>query len=275
MLLAQLLFKDKPSAADAGAIKAALEKQVGEVDFVGEKDDPAMFAVKKYKCVFKDAPNGIPPLASFTSPYEFTADNLTPLQLSQFWDVPEGEKLLESCKWTVSVFAMMGNALPYKEQAELFIAQVETALQCYPECTAIFVPVSAKLTTPEQFAESRRYPLGDRFIRLAVNARFFRIEGTKDMVVDTLGMCAFGAPEVQLHFHGLDPNDVVRYAYNLTSYQFEHEFPIENGDTLDGLGADGNISKSVRWKGQYENSLIQPVRMVLDVNCGEYAAGQR
>ena len=278
MLIAQLLFEQKPNTAQADSLKAALEKAVGEVEVAdGNKSSP-MFAVKKYKCVFKDAPQGIPPMACFTKPYKFekTLDaTLGELNLSQLWDVENGEELLKRCKWSVSVFAMLGNALHYKEQAELLLAQVSAALECYPGCTAVFVPASAKLTTAQEFRSNARYDIGVRFIKLAVNARFFNIQGTGDMLVDTIGMYAFGAPDVQVHFRGLDPNAVVQYVYNLTSYQYENEFPIENGDTIDGLGEDGNIALNVQWKGQYENSLIQPVRLVLDINCGKYAAGQR
>ena len=35
------------------------------------------------------------------------------------------------------------------------------------------------------------------------------------------------------------------------------------------------MSQNVQWKVRYENSLIQPVREVLDVNTNEYTAGQR
>ncbi len=275
MLIAQLLFKDKPEAASTDRLCAALQKLLGEIELVGSKEEVPMFALHDYKAVFKDAPQGVPVMACFTQPHSFDTEKFDPLTLSQLWDVQDGEGLLESCGWCVSVFGMMANALHYKQQAEVFLAQVSAALECYPDSEGIYVHPSGKLTTPAQFSDCMKFPMGDRFIRLAVNARFFNIEGTGDMLVDTLGMCAFGAPEVQLHFHGLDPNHVVNYVYNITSYQFEREFPIENGETIDGLGADGNIARDVRWTAQYENSLVQPIRLVLDVNCGEYAAGQR
>ncbi len=95
------------------------------------------------------------------------------------------------------------------------------------------------------------------------------------MVIDTIGMYVFGAADAQMHFHGLDPNDVVRYVYNITSYQFNNEYPVKSGDTIDGIGADGNIAQDIQWRAQYENSLIQPVRTVLDINCAQFAAGTR
>lgn len=49
--------------------------------------------------------------------------------------------------------------------------------------------------------------------------------------------------------------------------------PIETGDTIDGI-PDGSAQPE-RWICRYEESLIQPVREVLDIDTGMYAAGNR
>lgn len=278
MLMAQLLFREKPPMAEKNALKSALEKLVGETETVGDKPEMPMFAVQKYKAVFKDQPQGIPVLADYLLNCEFDAkanENIDEIIRSQFWDVENGEELLDSAKWCVGVFAMVSSVLHYKQQAELFLAQIDAALQCYPTCEAIYVVHSGKLTTPEQFEDCKRFDLAGRFIRLAVNARFFNIGGTEDKLVDTLGLNAFGAADVQVHFRGLNPDHVVNYVYNIASYQFGNEFPVKSGDTLDSIAPDGSMQWEPQWHAQYENSLIQPVRPVLDINCGEFAAGNR
>lgn len=276
MLIVQLLFKEKPDTAAAEDIQAAFEPLVGNIENITkDKPDFAAFAVPKYKAFFKDVPQGMPVLANFSAPREFTSEKIEEFTRSQFWDVRGGSELIDECKFAVDIFAMSAAVLHYKEQAELILAQVDAALQCYPSCNAIYVHTSSKLTTPEQFLECKQYDLSGRFIRLAVNARFFNISGTDDKIVDTLGFYAFGAADVQMHFHGIDPNFVVNYVYNLASYQFDNEFPIKSGDTVDSIGADGSMQWEPQWYAQYEDSLIQPVRTVLDVNCGEYAAGNR
>jgi len=276
MLIAQLLFEEKPETADPNALKAALERNVGAVDNISDKPDMPMFSVPKYKAVFKDAPQGVPVLADYLAPREFSAENIDEITRSQFWDFKDGAAKIDGFRWCVDVFAMMAAGLHYKEQAELFLAQVDAALRCYPSCGGIYVLHSGKLTTPEDFEECKQFDLSGRFIRLAVNARFFRINGTADdMIVDTIGFCAFGGADVQVHFHGMDPNNVVRYVYNIASYQFDNEFPIKSGETVDSLDENGNMQWEPQWKTQYEDSLIQPVRTVLDVNCGEFAAGNR
>ena len=55
---------------------------------------------------------------------------------------------------------------------------------------------------------------------------------------------------------------------------YENDNPIENNNTIDGI-ADGEMSDKVLWKCCYEESLIQPVRAVIDINMGELASGVR
>ena len=50
--------------------------------------------------------------------------------------------------------------------------------------------------------------------------------------------------------------------------------PVGDGDTISGL-ENGELDSNVQWTVQYEDSLVQPVRAVLDVNMGEYASGTR
>ena len=49
---------------------------------------------------------------------------------------------------------------------------------------------------------------------------------------------------------------------------------ISDDETIDGI-ADGSMSHNVQWKCRYEDSLIQPSRVVLDINMGNLAAGNR
>jgi hypothetical protein len=104
--------------------------------------------------------------------------------------------------------------------------------------------------------------------KCGVNARFFNIQGSDDMVMDTFGLYALGIPDVQYHFHSIDPNVMVRHAYNTAIYQFENNVPIKSGNTIEG-------EQGIPWKCQYERSLIQPARDVLDIAAGSFASGNR
>lgn len=283
MMIVSLLFREKPETASVEQIKAALEKRLGSFGDVPymepnakTKTDMIMLPITKYKVILKDKPEGVAPLACFLGPMEFTTEGIDEIKRSQFWNVKNGSELIDSCKWQISVHAMLSAALDYKEQAELLTAQVYSALDCYPECCAVYSPQSGKLVYPEFLREVEQEELAVKFVRMFVNARFFNIEGTEDdMVVDTVGFHTFLGADVQLHFHGLDPNYVVSHAYDIALYQFNNAFPIKSGETVDSIDENGKIQWEPQWKTQYENSLIDPLRVVLDINCGEYAAGNR
>ena len=72
----------------------------------------------------------------------------------------------------------------------------------------------------------------------------------------------------------MDPNWVVNHAYNFASYILANDCPIESGETVDGV-ENGGMSRTLQWKCQYEDALIQPPREVIDINMGEYASGNR
>lgn len=65
---------------------------------------------------------------------------------------------------------------------------------------------------------------------------------------------------------------MVNHAYNVASYILEHDNPVQDGETIDGV-ADGQMCREIQWKCQYEDALIQPPRGVLDINMGECASG--
>ena len=72
----------------------------------------------------------------------------------------------------------------------------------------------------------------------------------------------------------MNPNAVVNHAYNVLTYIFDNENPIKDDDHIDGL-KDNQMSMEVQWNVQYEESLIQPIREVIDINMGEFASGNR
>ena len=187
---------------------------------------------------------------------------------ANFWDCPSGIELLDSCPWQVLIGDFMAGGLPTLERANILSDWLEIALELFPACVAVFPRGSGKLMTTEKIRENP-YSGPLRFIRYGVNARFFTIENSEDMVVDTLGLHALGLPDVQYHFRDLDPNEVVTHAYDTAIYQFENDAPVESGHTIRGIDPES------KWKCQYEDSLFEPSRIVLDVAAGEFAAGNR
>ena len=128
--------------------------------------------------------------------------------------------------------------LEYKLRCRMLARWLEIALELFDDCVGVWIPASGKLLTRQQLLNNP-YRGDDRFLYFGVNIRFFNIQGTEDMMVDSLGLYAVGLPDVQYHFHGLDPNDVVDHAYRAVGYLFGHDAPVKPGETIAIMGETG------------------------------------
>ena len=126
---------------------------------------------------------------------------------------------------------------------------LEIALELFDDCVGVWIPASGKLLTRQQLLNNP-YRGDDRFLYFGVNIRFFNIQGTEDMMVDSLGL------------------------YRAVGYLFGHDAPVKPGETIGGL-KDGQLSAEVHWPCRYEKALLQPEREVMDICPGEYASGNR
>jgi hypothetical protein len=271
LYMIQLLFERKPIKPTTEAILKALKKKFGEIDVVSSDEALTSFAVKKYKAAFKEGV--LSPQVLMMDVQMFKSDNVGMLERSQLWNVENGEDVLNKCQYSITISDMMASVMEYKERCELLIDWLEVAVELFPECKAIWMKSAGKLFTANQIIE-HNIQREDRFVYFGVNVRFFSIKGTNDKIVDTLGLYAIGLPDIQYHFHDIEPNAVVNHAYNVASYIFDNNAPIKNDQTIDGI-VDGQLSMKVQWKCHYEMSLIQPEREVMDICPGKYASGER
>lgn len=266
-----LLFEEEPVRPSADVVKTALDKKFGDVDIVSGNESLSSFAIKKYSAQFKEA--SVPPQVVMAEVHKFNEDSIDEFSRNQLWDVEDGDELLSKCKYELFIFDLMSSVLEYKDRCELLMDWLEVAVCLFPTCKAVWIKPSGKLFEADKIKD-HQISRDSRFVYFGVNARFFNIEGSNDQIVDTFGLYAIGLPDVQYHFHDLNPNDVVNHAYNVASYIYDQNAPIENGETIDGI-KDGKLNINIRWHCQYEDALIQPTRVVLDICPGEFAAGNR
>ena len=267
MLPISLLFREKCESPSADVWLEKLEEKFGRVDVV--PDAPlSTFVLTECYAKREDGTKLSAQVVTSKNSNEIKEPLGDAIVRSQFWDCPKGVELLDSCLWQVMVSDYMAAWLPILDRAYLLSDLLEIALELFPTCTAVFSHHSGKLLTAEDVRENP-YSGSLRYFRFGVNARLFNVQSKDEMIVDTLGLHALGLPDMQYHFRDFDPNDVVRHAYNTAIYQFENDAPIKSGHTIDG------IEPGSRWKCQHEHSLIQPVRDVLDVATGDFAAGNR
>lgn len=270
--LIQMLFQAPVSLPEQAEMTAVLSRHIGAVECVSHEENMAGFAALDHMAQFQD---GSAPVQLLVTGFnDFRGENFDTFLKSQMWDCLEDrERILRECRYQVTAIDMLAGALPARERANLDMDFLEALAELYPTCAAFYFQNCGKLFTAQQVHSN---PLSgpDRFIRFGVNARYFTIQDTGEQVVDTLGMGTLYLPDLQYHFQGMDPNWVVNHAYNLASYLLQQDNPIRSGETVDGV-VNGRISTRLQWKCQYEEALIQPVREVLDVHMGEYAAGAR
>lgn len=270
--LIQMLFKEPVEMPDKEKMTAVMEKHIGSTECFCYDKKMAGFAAQEHIAEFKDGKCPVQLMVMKCD--KFKGKGFDAFLMSQMWDCQEDrERIFRECKYQVVATDMLAAALPALERANLDADFLEALAELYPTCEAFYFQNCGKLFLAED-VRSHQIEGSDRFIRFGVNVRFFNIEGTEDMLIDTVGMSTLLLPDLQYHFHGMDPNWVVNHAYNVASYILEHDNPIQDGETIDGV-ADGQMCREIQWKCQYEDALIQPPRGVLDINMGKYASGGR
>ncbi|AKK05176.1 putative DUF4261 family protein [Corynebacterium mustelae] len=103
--------------------------------------------------------------------------------------------------------------------------------------------------------------------QLAVNIRSFNVAGKAqgEFLMDSLGAYLFDLPDVQVHAHTVDQDEVAGLVFGIVHYVLDEGDVFNDGDTV---GVE-------EYKVQHEMSLVQPPREVIDVHFGEFAAGNR
>lgn len=270
--LIQLLFKEPVAMPEKAQMTAVMQRHIGAVECFGYDEKVASFAVQEHMAEFQD--EKVPVTLMVVGCTSFEGSKFDAFLTSQMWDCQQDrERIMEECRYQVVAMDMMATGLPVLERANLDMDLMEALAELYPSCEAFYFQNCGKLFLAED-VRTHQIQGPDRFIHFGVNVRFFNIQGTEDMLVDTVGMSTLFLPDLQYHFHGMDPNWVVNHAYNVASYMLLNDNPIQSGETVDGV-ENGAMSQNVQWKCQYEEALIQPPREVLDLHMGPYASGGR
>lgn len=265
-----LLFDHEPVRPDAEVLKADLESKCGKATVISSSTELTSFGVKRYMSHFKEG--SLPAQVILGNIMPFRQEDISQAERAQIREVENRDEFLSKCTHKVLAADMMA-ALDTEHRTKLLMDWLEVTVNIFPDCKAVWIPSGGKLV-PADLIRSRQVDRADRFICYCVNARFFSIQDSKEMLVDTHGMCAVGLPDVQCHFHTLDPNNIVNYIYNIASFIYQSGQQIKDGDTIDGLNGD-MIDENIQWTCRYEDAMTEPMRPVVDICPGEYAAGAR
>jgi hypothetical protein len=240
-------------------LQNALEAKFGKTDVISRDRNLATFGLVDRAYAIED--KSIPPTIMFCGCEKLKKPLADEVARTQFWDVLDGAKLLDSLPFSVALCDFMARAASPLERSATLADYLETALDLFPTCEAVYFQPSGRLLLPDQLRDN---PLRDRgaarFLYGGVNIRNFHIDGAGDNLVDTLGLFAFGLADIQYCFcDPADIDDFAGHAFSTAIYQFENGEPIKDGHAIEGLQA------SEKWTCRYENALIQPAREVLNV----------
>lgn len=271
-LIITMLFRNPEDMPDRELVAEVCRKHIGNVECYGADEKSVGICALDHVVEFKDGKAPVQFL--LTSCTDFDAKTVDSFTRSQMWDCQGSrDQILEECRYSMLATDFLAGGLSALERANLEMDYLEALAELFPSCDAFYFNVSGKLFEAEEI-RNNHIEGSDRFIRYVVNVRFFTIQGSEDMLIDTLGLGTLCLPDLQYHFHNLNPNCIVNHACNVASYLLSSGNEIKSGETIDGI-EDEQMNRSVQWKCQYEDALIQPNRTVLDINTGKYASGNR
>ncbi|NQT40376.1 MAG: DUF4261 domain-containing protein [Planctomycetes bacterium] len=263
----ELLFDEAP-ALDRDAVCRSMRKYCGSIEMAqaAEGGNLILFYHLDHEIEYSDGK--VPAQSIIAFPEEGKARTDLTEAIGQSWSWPEA-KSAAACKGSLLVSELMSRGLDYPTRVRLFRGALRAVLENV-DCRAIHWQPTQQIVDPRAFLEAQQEDDIQNHLRGFINVRLFRIEGADDVLMDTLGLTALGLPDLQCHFHGLDPNAVAGMLWNTSFYLFENGDVIEDGHTV------GGVHPQDRWTCRHEESLVGPTREVLDVNPGEpFAAGNR
>lgn len=239
----------------------------GEVDEI-IRGGLSSYALKEHTVDYQDV-SRMPSQLMITEMIPFDQSTIPEMVLHQCWTCENPQALLKRCSYEIMVNDFMAGGLSCLERTKILAQYIDVLLEIFPTCIALYWPHSQKLMPVEAYKNSQWYNPDFHFLDGGLNVRFFNVQDSEDMVVDTTGFTALGIPDLQIHFHDLDHNFVIHYIHNFASYLFMNGDIIKDGETMDGR------NEFERWGCYHEDCLIGPPRVVLDVCPNEFAAGKR
>lgn len=263
----KLLFKEQVEIEEV-ALQEVLVKQFQTLDVVMQTDVMRGFALKDHTVTYQEGV--LPSQLCVLDVIPFDPSTISSMALSQCWGLNQPEQLLQECHYELMIHDFMASGLDRVERCTLLAQFVETMLELFPQCIALYWPHAQKFQSRQQFTESSWREETLHFLDGGLSIRFFNIQDSEDMVVDSVGLQAIGISDIQCHYHDLDPNHVVNFVGNLACYLFKEGDVIQDGETVDGFAP-----AQARWICRHEDALIAPQRVVLDIDMLEYAAGKR
>ncbi len=251
-LVAELWYPEAPDLTDPAllaalrAVRPGTELQDGSLSVPHPLEDP-----------------DLPPLVTVVLPGSpLGEEGKTLPDVSQTWDWAGAEAAVAPCRASVLVTEVLAAGRSAAERVGS-LGDVVAVLVARTRPRALHWARSQRVSNPATFGS------GD--LDGVINVRMFsdaRDEGA--LAMDTLGLHVFDLPDVQCHFRDRPPGEIAELLFATAVYLFDTGDVIEDGNTISGTDGEGH------YRCRREASLLDPARLVLDVDLGApYAAGRR
>jgi hypothetical protein len=268
LLLAQLLY-DHPATISADGLRDRLAVVLPHSKIVSNSDKLLLIAHEDHRIELKDGKK-IPGHTAV-----LRGDSIDPATLSaalnQAWSWPDARHNVGRSTHHIAVTEMLSSWLDPQTRVKLFYNVLLQLLEIAPPL-AVHCHHAESIVDPARIVRASGSASSAEQMTAFVNVRLFRIENAQagDMVMDTRGLAALGLPDLQVHFHDLEPGRVAAVLYNSALYIYANGDCIKDGHTIQGLTPDQ------KWRCQHEDALVAPKRVVIDLDPGElFAAGAR
>jgi hypothetical protein len=269
MQIVELHFRHNPSYHYRD-VKARAEEILGsELDCTDSSESDRAFAFfhKKHVVTYTDG-GQVPAQTAILGTDDPPQLEKYQQDIEQSWRCKGAEDLLRGCQEIRIVAEMMAQLLPPRDRVAIFHGVLRSMIEVTSPDALVFKHTQQVINPKDYLAACGT----DAILRPgSLNVRFFNITSSDgDMIMDTRGLEEIGLHDLQCHFRDLPPKAVASMLFNTAVYIFENGEVIESGQTVAGIEPDS------KWRCQFENSLTEPKREVLDVNPGfPYGAGKR
>ena len=257
-----LLMREKCELPSEERMTDVMASRVGGAECFSYSEDMAGFVPHKYSNRLVDGT--LPPQLLIMRCTDFDHSTLDTTMKSQMWDCLNSEEILAVCRYHVMATDMLASGMKsYVERADMLMDFVEALVELFPTCEAVLFRTSGKMLLREKIL-NHKVPRKARFVYFAVNFRIFDIQGSDDMIVDSVGMSTLCLPDVQYHFRDIYPDWIINHACRLLSQIYTGSLDLDRKDTVDGM-RDGLMCAEVQWKCRYQKAFMPPGRWAVDV----------
>jgi hypothetical protein len=268
MQLVELHYRGK-AACDYAAVKARAEAILGsglDSSDLATSDRACLFIHRQHPISYTEGQ--VPAQTAILATDQPPQLESYRQEIQQSWGCRGAEALLRESKETRLVTEMMARLLPPQARVTLFHGVLRAMIELTNPHALVFKHTQQVVAPKDYLAACSGEPIHRPG---TLNVRFFNIANSGgDMVMDTRGLEEIGLHDLQCHYRGLEPNAVSRVLYNTAVYIFQRGPVIESGQTVAGT------EPGSKWRCQFEESLLEPKRELLDLNHGApHAAGNR